>query len=1153
MVDPCGQSLINNLTKFIYGGYKRAKKVATVNVKASGNTLDGAEFINAATEETLIELLRAVLAMSKKSGGQSKEAKLASENLKRLSEESKTSTEQQKKLNEQHKKTEAQNKKDEAARKKDEAARKKKQEEDEEELRLQQKLNTELEKASDNFEHVLNAVGGMVTVFGSVVASGITMGKFFFNSEVKLSAFTSTLADAADQLPVFGGLLGGLIGIFSNFAVYVEESRDVMNQLGESGAAFNDDLMAMRSAAAATGMGLQAFAGVVSKHSEDLAVFGSVSEGAKRLGAVNKLVRQDLMNMGMSIEQINDGLPDMFKLMGQGAATGLISDKELGESAKGLMTEMDAMARLTGKSRQSQVDALKKQQSNAAFQQMLASMDVTKRAQVNETMARMNAQFGELGGEAVKLQLMGMAPATKEMQLFYSTTPGAVTAIGQLTDQVKNTNMSQQQFAKTLDDTSVTAVKSALQSGKGLTDVLKAAAAGVGGTAGEVANNFEKLYAAQSKFTDKNGNLDEDAYRNELTRVREQQAKTDELNKSLGLFENTVRKAKEGIMDGFITPLMKQLGPTFTGITESLGATFTGLSLKFNDFLNSPAMDQFQQAIADIPAKIEQFSNWLIDDGIPNFINFIKDTAIPVFTSMVNIAKFVADNFATIASVGAALFAGWVIYNGIMVAANLLEAAKTFGIIANTTALWAMAVAAWGVVSPFLALAAPVLAVVAGLVALYLGFKVLHEHGWTLSNSWSAIKDNMENVFLILADVVLSVVETFGKFVGMDTQWIKKKREGIATEKDAIKDREIARDTERENNKINLQLEKDQTDSKSKLANQDKDQIKLNDEKLRQSNKLEDATKSKLGLGITTGAVSTATGAVSTAASGESVTPLINKDQKANIDKIRAVLEMKGMNQKQIAAVLGNVGKETGFKSTSEELNYGKTDNKRIREVFSGVAGKTDAQLDAIKKDPKQLGETVYGVGTAKGKELGNTEPGDGFKFRGRGYIQITGKGNYAAASKSIWGDDRLVKNPDLVNDPTVAAQVLAWYSDVKGKSMAKQMKVDLTSGSQEDINRVYTSAVAGREIKKGEGGFQGGEALSKVNSYASQFTGTQVAAPAAGAVMAQNTPAAPAAPEAKSIPAAQSPTDIMSAKLIELVDIQWRALKQLNEIAHSV
>jgi len=1152
MVDPRGQFLINNLTKFIYGGYKRAKKVATVNVKASGNTLDGAEFVNAATEETLIELLRAVLAMSKKSGGQSKEAKLASANLKRLSEESKNSSEEQKKYNEKLRKA-----KEELEKYTEEL---KKAKEEEEKLReTAEKLDEALDKASDGFNNIRNVLDGMVTVFGSVVASGITMGKFFFNSEITLSAFTSTLADAADQLPVFGGLLGGLIGIFSKFAAYLEETRDVMNQLGETGAAFNDDLMSMRSAAAATGMGLKEFAGVVSKHSEDLAVFGSVTEGAKRLGAVNKLVRQDLMNMGMSIEQINDGLPDMFKLMGQGAATGLISDKELGESAKGLMTEMDAMARLTGKSRQSQVDALKKQQSNAAFQQMLASMDVTKRAQVNETMARMNAQFGELGGEAVKLQLMGMAPATKEMQLFYSTTPGAVAAIGQLTDQVKNTNMSQQQFAKTLDDTSVTAVKSALQSGKGLTDVLKAAAAGVGGTAGEVANNFEKLYAAQSKFTDKNGNLDEDAYRNELTRVREQQAKTDELNKSLGLFENTVRKAKEGIMDGFITPLMTKLQPTFSRISTSLGVIITNVSKKFEKFIDSPVMGELLKSFEDIPAKIEQFGTWLMDEGIPNFINFIRDTAIPVFWSLVDISKFVIDHFGAIVAVGGTLLALWVLYNGFIVASNLVIAFNTLGLTANTVATWAatapmiaLAAAAWATVSPFLALAAPVIAIIAALALLYYGIKSLVANGWNLSNSWSAIKDNVENVFLSLMDVVLSVVETFGKFVGMDTTWIHEKRKGIAAEKGVIKDRERERDAEREQNKTKLKTEQDELDSlsagKSKLAKQDKDQIGLNDEKLRQSKKLEDATKSKLGLGITTGAVSTA-------ASGESVTPPINKDQKANIDKIRAELEMKGMNQKQIAAVLGNVGKETGFKSREEDLRgYANTDNSRIRNLFgTRVAGKSDAQLDAIKRDPEKMGETVYGSGTQVGKDMGNTQPGDGFKYRGRGYIQITGKGNYANASKSIYGDDRLVKNPDLATNPDVAAQITAWYSDVRGKSMAKQMKVDLTSGSQEDINRVYTSAVAGREIKKGEGGFLGGEALGKVNSYASQFTGTQVAAPAAGAVMAQNTPAAPAAPESKSTPAAQSPSDIMSAKLIELVDIQWRALKQLNEIAHSV
>lgn len=48
-------------------------------------------------------------------------------------------------------------------------------------------------------------------------------------------------------------------------------------------------------------------------------------------------------------------------------------------------------------------------------------------------------------------------------------------------------------------------------------------------------------------------------------------------------------------------------------------------------------------------------------------------------------------------------------------------------------------------------------------------------------------------------------------------------------------------------------------------------------------------------------------------------------------------------------------------------------------------------------------------------KDLGNTRPGDGFRFRGRGGIQLTGRDNYAKYSLAIYGDDRAVRNPDLV------------------------------------------------------------------------------------------------------------------------------------------
>jgi len=58
--------------------------------------------------------------------------------------------------------------------------------------------------------------------------------------------------------------------------------------------------------------------------------------------------------------------------------------------------------------------------------------------------------------------------------------------------------------------------------------------------------------------------------------------------------------------------------------------------------------------------------------------------------------------------------------------------------------------------------------------------------------------------------------------------------------------------------------------------------------------------------------------------------------------------------------------------------------------------------------------------------ELGNTEPGDGALFKGRGFIQLTGRANYEAAGRAL--DIDLVGTPDAALDPATAARVLAWF-----------------------------------------------------------------------------------------------------------------------------
>lgn len=80
----------------------------------------------------------------------------------------------------------------------------------------------------------------------------------------------------------------------------------------------------------------------------------------------------------------------------------------------------------------------------------------------------------------------------------------------------------------------------------------------------------------------------------------------------------------------------------------------------------------------------------------------------------------------------------------------------------------------------------------------------------------------------------------------------------------------------------------------------------------------------------------------------------------------------------------------------------------------------------------------IQGERPAKARELGNLQPGDGARYCGRGYVQLTGRANYAKASDKVGVD--FVSDPDLVMQPEYAAAVMkrgmqeGWFT---GKSLA--------------------------------------------------------------------------------------------------------------------
>lgn len=122
-------------------------------------------------------------------------------------------------------------------------------------------------------------------------------------------------------------------------------------------------------------------------------------------------------------------------------------------------------------------------------------------------------------------------------------------------------------------------------------------------------------------------------------------------------------------------------------------------------------------------------------------------------------------------------------------------------------------------------------------------------------------------------------------------------------------------------------------------------------------------------------------------------------------------------NPKDQIGVLATIGKETAFIPKSE-YSYRNTPNDDLRTLFTTRLDAYDeAALTALKKDDIKFYDAVYGPN----KWNKHTKSGDGFRYRGRGFNGITFKATYEEYGKLLGLD--LVNNPDLLNDPKIAAR----------------------------------------------------------------------------------------------------------------------------------
>ena len=123
---------------------------------------------------------------------------------------------------------------------------------------------------------------------------------------------------------------------------------------------------------------------------------------------------------------------------------------------------------------------------------------------------------------------------------------------------------------------------------------------------------------------------------------------------------------------------------------------------------------------------------------------------------------------------------------------------------------------------------------------------------------------------------------------------------------------------------------------------------------------------------------------------------------------------------KRAAAFLAQAAHESNeFTRLQENLSY--STPERLMEVFKGrFTGLADAAQ--YLRQPEKLANRVY----ANRLGNGDTSSGDGWRFRGRGLFQLTGRANYMAAGDGLGTDYKA--NPDSVAEPPDAAFTAAWY-----------------------------------------------------------------------------------------------------------------------------
>lgn len=258
----------------------------------------------------------------------------------------------------------------------------------------------------------------------------------------------------------------------------------------------------------------------------------------------------------------------------------------------------------------------------------------------------------------------------------------------------------------------------------------------------------------------------------------------------------------------------------------------------------------------------------------------------------------------------------------------------------------------------------------------------------------------------------------------------------------------------------------------------------------------------------------------------------------ARKDELIKAMDAGGItDQKSKAMLMANLDHESGgFTKNEENLNYSA---KRLQEVFPKYY-KTPEAARADAGNPEAIANKVYGG------RMGNTDAGDGFKYRGRGDIQLTGKSQYEEMGKKLGVD--LVNNPDLAKDPKISAQIAVQHWKSSGADRAAM------AGDQDRARKLTNGGTNGlADVKSKYDGYLAQAQAGDLTPTRRADQGTVQAPVGANAAMASTMATVRGAPTVGVTPIAPRPSMAPAVPGVQTVGVMAPTVTAPAAATHTV